>query len=152
MIYSIPCGGTGEDECPYSYVGQTKQQLGKRLDNHRRDLKKSHDPSVPKTALMDHFQNDGHYPNFSKVTILDTQHKYNKRLTLEALHIYTNHTINKKRDTDDISAVYCALVDNNTTNYKKRKRTENSIDHQHITHNDTHTHNNTPIAKRRRIN
>ena len=119
MIYKIPCLGNGEPgyQCELSYVGQTKQHLGKRLTNHRNDLKKSCDPSMPKTALMDHFHTLDHYPDFNAVSILDTQPHYRKRLTTEALHIYTQNTYNKKRDTDDLSPIFCAVINDNMKRY-----------------------------------
>lgn len=152
VIYKIPCLGDIDANitCDFSYVGQTKQYLETRLKNHRYDLKKMLQPSMHRTALMEHFHTQNHYPNFAATQIIDTQRKYNKRLTLEAIHIYTNNTINVKRDTDNIAAVYCALLDNHTT--KKRKRDDTNT---HLTPTHTHftpTHNDIlqPPPKKRR--
>lgn len=114
VIYKIPCKGnmnTGE-MCKFSYVGQTKQYLGKRIQNHMCDLRKVNDNALHKTALMDHFLTLNHYPDFAATSVLGTQQHYSRRLTLESLHIYTEDTINIREDTDNISSVYCSLLDN----------------------------------------
>ena len=123
VIYRIPCRGDGNGEpCDKSYVGQTKQYLEKRLQNHRRDLRLGND-STPKTALVDHFHNLNHYPDFNAVTVLDTQRNLSKRLTIEALHIYTQNTYNVKRYTDNISSVFCNIIDNITQTQLPKKKT-----------------------------
>ena len=143
VVYKIPCLGNGEpgSQCNLNYVGQTKQHLGKRLANHRNDLRKSCDPSLPKTALMNHFHSLDHYPNFNAVSILDTQTHYRKRLTTEALHIYTQNTYNIKRDTDDLSPIFCAVINSNTKMIKIKQSITNTNKHYN-THN-TSTHRTT---------
>lgn len=155
VIYKIPCRGnvnTGE-ECNMSYVGQTKQHLVKRLQGHKRDLIKSIDPSVPKTALMDHYQQLNHSPDFNSVSILATEQNYAKRLTIEALHIYTQRTYNIKRDTDDIAPVFCNVIDEHHT-YKGRKRvfTQQLTPTNMTLRNINCTNTDIPSIKRRRIN
>ena len=139
VIYKIPCLGDGTpgSTCNLSYVGQTKQYLENRIRNHKYDLKKPNDPTMHKTALLDHFQTLNHYPNFDAVSVLSTQQHYNKRLTTEALHIYTENTYNKKRDTDDLAPVFCSIIDNNNIN--KRKNTNIHTD-------------NTNTFKKRKLN
>lgn len=141
LIYQIPCLGSGEpnEKCNLTYVGQTKQFLEKRIKNHKYDIRKPYEQLVPKTAVVQHFQDLGHYPDFENTTILGTQKHYGKRLTIEALHIYTQNTYNLRRDVEDISPVFCAIVDEITQNNKRRREyTENN--------NDGYTH------KRQRIN
>ena len=100
-IYMIPCLGSDEHgPCDETYVGQTKQYLEKRLQNHRRDLRCVNESTTGRTALVDHFHNLNHYPDFGSVSVLGTQRNLTKRLTIEALHIYTQNTYNKKRNTD----------------------------------------------------
>lgn len=129
VIYKIPCLGNEDlgESCEYSYVGQTKQYLDNRLKNHKYDLKKTPNPLIPRTALTDHFHTSNHYPNFSAVKILGTQPHFSKRLTLEALHIYSENTYNFKRDTENLVTMYCALIDDNKnkSNNKKRRINEN---------------------------
>ena len=151
VIYKIPCAGNGEHEpCNLAYVGQTTQYCGNRLNNHRRDLRRVNDSSVPRTALMDHFQQHNHYPDFSSVSILNTQRNYSKRLTIEALHIYTQNTYNIKRDTDDLSAVFCNIINDTTHNKTHRKRTRSNT-HTTPQHTDTSSHNFTHTIKKRKI-
>lgn len=149
VVYRIPCMGNVEfgEKCAFSYIGQTKQYLERRIRNHEYDLRKSIDASTPKTALMDHYHSAGHYPDFKATKVIDTQQHYGKRLTLEALHIYTHdNTINLKRDCDDVSQIYCAILDIHST--RKRKRNDT---HTHLTPTHTHHHTNIfPPPKRRR--
>lgn len=142
LIYRIPCLGDGNGTaCNQSYVGQTKQYLGSRLQNHKRDLRKVSDPAIPKTALMDHFGTLDHYPDFSGVEVLATQRNLSKRLTTEALHIYTHDTYNIKRDTDDLAPVYCALIDHDASVKTKRKR-HRAFSSSNETPDTGHTYNN----------
>ena len=120
IIYKIPCLGNGTF-CGKSYVGQTKQYLQNRLKNHKRDLKCVYDPAIPKTALVDHFHELDHYPDFKSVSILGTQRNLSKRLTSEALHIYTENTYNIKRDTDHITAVFSNIIENTTTHTSQKR-------------------------------
>lgn len=139
VIYKIPCLGTGEpgSNCKLTYVGQTKQFLEKRIKNHINDIKKPYLSHVPNTAVVQHFHDVGHYPDFKNTKILDTQKPYRKRLTIESLHIYTQNTYNQRRDVENISAIFCAIIDDNKQN-KKRKREETG-------------HPNTNPHKRRRV-
>lgn len=118
VIYKIPCLGSenGEPACQKSYVGQTKQYLEKRLKNHRRDLQNAGGQSIAKTALVDHCIKEGHQPNFGAAEVLARAEHYSRRLTMEALHIINENSINFKRDTDNISPIYCSII-----NDKKRK-------------------------------
>lgn len=122
VIYEIPClGGTDENsKCNLTYVGQTKQFLEKRIRNHINDIKKPYSPHIPNTAVVQHFHEVGHYPDFKNTKILDTQKSYRKRLTIEALHIYTQNTYNQRRDVENISAVFCSIIENSKPNSKKR--------------------------------
>jgi hypothetical protein len=123
VIYEIPCAGSpgGGGNCNLTYVGQTKQHLEKRLNDHRRDLTRSINPAVPRTALADHCLTVGHVPAFDRTVVLDRASHYGRRLTIEALHIYANNTMNVKRDSDQIAPVYCAVIDDNKARENKRR-------------------------------
>lgn len=142
IIYEIPCLGTGEPDskCTLTYVGQTKQYLEKRMKNHKNDLKKTFDPSLPNTAVVQHFHELGHYPDFTNTKILGMQKHYTKRLTMEALYIYTHTTYNQRRDVQDISNVYCAIIENSDHNGKRKRD-----------HTNTYNCNRTNPHKRRRM-
>lgn len=142
VIYRIPCQGNIENgsTCELAYIGQTKQYIGKRIDNHKYDLsKKIHNTNVASTALMDHCKETGHTPNFDNVSILDRAQHYGRRLTKEALHIQTEKSMNHKRDSDKISSIYCSVI-NNIQQNNKRQRTKSP-------HN-----RNTHTRKKRKIN
>lgn len=121
IIYEIPCLGSGEagEICNKTYVGQTKQYLERRMSNHKNDLRKPYNSNLPNTAVVEHFNTLGHYPDFGKVKILDTVNHYNKRLILESLHIYKQNTYNMRRDTKNIAPVYCAIIER----HKNKTRT-----------------------------
>lgn len=78
---------------------------------HFDDIVKSNDPDLPnkgQTALVRHFQ-DGHAPNFEKVSILSMEPIEFKRRILEALHILSNDTVNFRQDIDNIDVTYQSL-------------------------------------------
>lgn len=116
VVYKIPCGGSNNEQCTKCYIGQTKNTLGKRLQQHKNDLKRvrkgaKSDSTPGKTAIITHFLEDNHIANYESATVIDTEKNKKKRELLECLHIYTNNTYNHRRDTEKISAAYCALLD-----------------------------------------
>lgn len=52
---------------------------------------------------------------------------------MEALHIVNEKSMNIKRDTDNIAPVFCAIIEDNKRN-KKRKRTYTQTETERITH------------------
>ena len=126
VIYKIPCLGNGTNSCDKSYVGQTKQYLGNRLNDHKRDLKREYNPSLPKTALVEHFHELDHYPDFKSVSTLGFQRNLSKRLTVEALHIQSHNTYNVKRDTDHMTSVFSNIIENATHTLTTKKRLHTS--------------------------
>lgn len=111
VIYEIPCGGKIGEECALSYVGQTKNQLKKRLAQHRNDINKERNPNG-QSAVVHHFTDKGHFPAFDRAKVLATETFLGRRNTYESLHIYSRPTYNLRRDTENMAASYCALVDN----------------------------------------
>lgn len=110
VIYKINCKGKPDDPCNQCYIGTTKQFLRQRMANHKSDIK-SNNPG--KTALASHMIESGHSPDFEEVQVLQTERHASKRYTLETLHIINNrNNMNRKLDTQNISAVYCSLVSN----------------------------------------
>lgn len=103
VIYKIPCDGIGDQSCPLSYVGQTKNQLKKRLAQHNNDLKNKYNPNG-QSAVVSHFFEHGHKPAFDKASVLCTENLWHRRNTLESLHIFCEDTYNLRRDTQDMAA------------------------------------------------
>lgn len=113
VIYKIPCDGDGTTLCNKSYVGHTKNYLKTRISQHQNDLRNP--PRGEITALVAHFADEGHTPNFDEVKILDKEQNYWRRTTLEALHICNENTYNFRRDTNKISSYYSPLLANYQT-------------------------------------
>ncbi|KAI4489114.1 hypothetical protein M0804_004612 [Polistes exclamans] len=67
LVYKIPC------ECEKCYVGQTKQKLKKRLDQHRNDSKPTNAQKTNTTALAEHHFKTGHIFKFDETKILDKE-------------------------------------------------------------------------------
>ena len=59
--------------CGIQYIGETKQQLSKRLNGHRSDANCKHD-----LPLSRHLRSTGHHDSFGKlkVTIIDHNTKW----------------------------------------------------------------------------
>lgn len=113
VIYKIPCHGDGQNLCEKSYIGQTKNYLKTRLSQHSSDLRNP--PHGEVTALVAHFADLGHTPDFDNVKILSKEQNYSRRTTLESLHICNEKSYNFRRDTRNISSIYAPLLQNFTT-------------------------------------
>ena len=76
-----------------------------------------------KTALASHCAIQNHLPNWEEAQIIDKGNNYNKRFTLEMLHITNmrdDERINYKKDTDNCAHVYKSII-NKYNNKNKRK-------------------------------
>lgn len=110
LVYEIPCGGNTQQSCNLRYIGTTKQFLKNRLSNHKSDIK-CNNPN--KTALSKHSLDLKHTPKFDMTKILTVEKNVNKRLILESLYIQTSEkTMNRKTDIENISDIYCSLLNN----------------------------------------
>lgn len=126
VIYQIPCNGTEGVKCPLSYIGQTKNQLKKRRDQHNSDYRAAirrnerhangiHSPAKKnegKTAIISHYEELSHVPATESIRAIDYEPSLKKRLILESLHILKNDTYNARKDIEGISHSYIALVQN----------------------------------------
>ena len=79
VVYCIPC-----KDCPATHVGETTRRLAKRLDEHKRAVRKG-EKELP--ALAEHTRKEGHGVDWDKVAVLDYHHSLHERLSLEAYHI-----------------------------------------------------------------
>ncbi|XP_055919210.1 uncharacterized protein LOC129951196 [Eupeodes corollae] len=115
VVYKINCKGKPDEPCNLCYIGTTKQLLRQRMANHKSDISLK---NPEKTALACHTIETGHQPDFEGVQFLATEKHTSKRYTLETLHIINKkNNMNRKQDTQNISAVYCSLVsDTNNSN------------------------------------
>jgi tripartite motif-containing protein 2/3 len=71
IIYLLECA-----ICGLQYIGETKQQLSKRLNGHRNDANCKHD-----LPLSRHLRSTGHHDSFGKlkITIIDHNPKWNDK-------------------------------------------------------------------------
>jgi len=99
VIYRIPC-----ENCNKSYIGQTGRYLKKRLDEHKRSIRKP--ITNPKTALAEHSRSCNHNFDFDGVEVLDQQSYLNKRTIHEMCHIKMNDTVNFRTDVQNLNVCY----------------------------------------------
>lgn len=131
VIYEIPCDGNNNERCELSYVGQTRNQLKKRLSQHRNDIKADRNPNG-QSAVVSHFTDTGHFPAFDRARVLASESFWSRRNTYESLHIYSRATYNLRRDTNNMAASYCALIDNlHSTGKQKSSNVTNNTTNQH---------------------
>lgn len=100
-VYKVPCLG-----CQSCYIGQTSQWLKHRLSQHRSDCRLG----KRSCALANHTAEKDHNFDFDNVKILDSDTNYKKRLFLEMFHIHKNSTVNFKSDTNQLSNIYCNIL------------------------------------------
>lgn len=102
LVYQINC-----NDCNAVYIGQTKQKLGNRINQHRNSVKNSNNC----TALVDHVNENNHEFNFNSVKILKNENNYHKRVIHEMLQIKKNHnSINYRTDIQNLNAIYGNVV------------------------------------------
>lgn len=120
VIYKIDCA-----DCESCYIGMTSTKLKQRISGHRSNVKKlktlldkghtNTDTEVlwvrDKTALVNHIADTNHNFKLEETKIIDRTFKTNNLNILESCHIYnTNHTVNKRTDTDNLHTAYAGLL------------------------------------------
>lgn len=107
VVYRIPC-----NNCNKIYIGQTKQNLKKRMNNHKNDCRKHNLlTNHNKTALTTHCYNENHTFNFDNPDILDVECNFKKRQLSEMLQIQSDdRSINFKTDISNLSNIYKGLI------------------------------------------
>lgn len=116
VVYDLPCYGDGRGSaCDLEYVGNTGHKLGTRNGQHENDIKNFNETGKleGQTAVVHHFYDTGHVPDFCESKILEVERNFTKRRILESLHILTKPTINFRRDTENISTSYNCLLNRN---------------------------------------
>ena len=140
VIYQIHC-----NDCEGSYIGMTTTKLKNRISGHRSNLKKlttlreagytNEDAAIicirEKTALVDHAAKTGHTFKLDNAKIVDRSFKTSNLPILESCHIKnTQHTVNKRTDTDNLHAAYANVLHmiqkNNTKRQNQNKSNENT--------------------------
>ena len=104
VVYKILC-----NDCNASYVGQTKRQLGTRINEHKNNIKQH---SSKKSVVSQHLMENDHQMKWNNVEILDTEPNYHKRLISEAIHIKTQENgLNIMEDMEPLNSMYFPLLD-----------------------------------------
>ncbi|XP_045463451.1 uncharacterized protein LOC123673068 [Harmonia axyridis] len=108
VVYEVKC-----EDCEKIYIGHTSQWLKSRLALHKSDIAKHPD----RCALATHAFNLNHKINFEEAKVLKTEKNYKKRLILEMIEINKQENIiNKKTDTNKLSAIYGYLLEKSEEN------------------------------------
>jgi len=102
--------------CCASYVGQTKNKLGDRINQHIRSVKSK----LCTTALAKHCIGTGHSFNFNEAQILSHDKNLKERLFMEMYNIHMDkNSINFKTDIENLSSIYCNLFNKHLKNIVK---------------------------------
>ena len=93
VIYRIPC-----EQCPTSYIGQTKQQLVKRLTQHASNCNKKATLKSLKSNRNDnvvayHHKLTGHCFDFENTAIIQREKNETRRKIAEAIQIKTHKNL-----------------------------------------------------------
>ncbi|KAI4476581.1 hypothetical protein M0804_013475 [Polistes exclamans] len=104
LVYKIPC------VCDKCYIGQTKQKLKKRLEQHKNDCKPMNAQKSNITALAEHHFSTGHNFKFDETNILDKGDNWYKRNISEMYHITNNNTVNYRTDTNNLNNIYNEIL------------------------------------------
>lgn len=107
VVYLINC-----DDCPKCYIGETKNRLETRVDQH---IASCREPIIKTpSALAFHSKTTGHKFNFEldKIGILQRERYKSRLMVQEAHHIIQNEdrACNLKSDSAHISPVYYNLI------------------------------------------
>jgi len=104
VVYKISC-----NDCEATYIGQTKRQLGTRIQEHIKDINKK---SGILSVISDHRLDCDHEMNWNGVEIVDTEPSYGKRLISEMIYIKKQkHALNKQSDTELLSDIYLPIME-----------------------------------------
>ena len=80
VVYELSC------QCQKKYIGQTKQRLKNRIQQHKNDIKNG----STNTGLSNHVNITKHNVEWDNVKILEKENNVFKRLFLEFAHITSN--------------------------------------------------------------
>lgn len=103
-VYQIPC------TCGKSYIGQTKQKLKKRINQHINDCRPVNINKSNMTALADHHFKSGHDFQFDAAQILDYESHFLKRNISEMFFIKVFDCVNFRSDTQGLSSSYSDII------------------------------------------
>ena len=94
VVYSIPRGG-----CSAVYYGETARGMGKRLKEHRSDLRHHRTTN----SLVLHAEEHGHLPRWENTAALHKKMEKRKRKLVEAAYIATSLVTNHREGLERLS-------------------------------------------------
>ena len=106
VVYEIPCG-----DCPKVYVGETHLGLEKRLQDHRRDLKRN----VETNALVKHRESTSHRINLTGARVIESCPNKSMRRLKESVHIALTNNFNIQKSSHKISKFVCQCIGDGIT-------------------------------------
>ena len=101
IVYRVPCGG-----CARSYLGETYRGLGKRIQEHKRDLRNH----TPTSSFVIHVDESQHLPSWDRSEILWKGQGKRRRKLIESAMIETLPNINSKRGDFALSSFLANIV------------------------------------------
>ena len=111
VVYRLMC------DCGASYIGQSKQHLSKRIQQHQASIRRMTSGKLQtgeNTGITQHLtEHPNHNIRFEEVTVVEKESNYHKRLFKEAVHIQkTQHTINLRQDVADhvVATLYSNVI------------------------------------------
>jgi len=108
LIYQINCSN-----CDKSYIGQTKQFLSKRVQQHKSTATSKTKAQNDKTMLSKHSVTNNHNFDFKNPKILHTVKNYKKRQLVESIYIAKNlnTVVNERKDAGNINLFYSNIIE-----------------------------------------
>jgi len=107
LIYKINC-----KDCNSNYIGQTKQFLHKRIQQHKANCNSSLKSQNLKTMLSAHSFQNKHSFDFDNPEILHIERNIKKRECIEAIHIAKNleRAVNERKDAHNMQHYYANII------------------------------------------
>ncbi len=94
-IYKIPCDGNKDNICAAAYIGETRQGLEKRAQQHTYHIRNA---NIQESAPAEHIWTTGHNMDPSKIQMVEVENNTFRRKIKEGLYIRSNtSSINKNK-------------------------------------------------------
>jgi len=101
VIYKVEC------QCGDSYVGQTKQKLKNRINQHRNDISKGE----TLTGLSKHVADTQHKIKWDSVKVVQSESNWQRRSFLEMYHVVKNeNSLNIQSDYKNFNNTYQRII------------------------------------------
>jgi len=107
VIYQVNCS-----DCEQLYIGQTKQHVSKRINQHKSNCRSINPKQVEKTMLSSHANKNKHNFDFDNFKILHTESNRRKRELLESFYIAKNLdlVVNERKEASNLHYFYSNII------------------------------------------